>query len=136
MNRKKKFIEIAPEMAEARDAQFRIPQEIITLVVDLSQNRRLITPTTSKKAIYRDLRNYAGDGIVCSQVVKLAVTLGLLCQQLADGEQKETVHAYLDYRIAAASFYYGWVGRDLLAVVTDMVQSDLDGYPNRKFPLS
>jgi hypothetical protein len=134
MKRKKKFIEIAPEMAEARDAQFRIPQEIITLVVDLSQNRRLITPTANKKAIYRDLRNYAGDGIVCSEVIKLAVTLGLLCQKLADGKKKKTIHAYLNYRISIASFYTGLCGRDLLAVVTDMVQRDLDGYPNREFP--
>jgi hypothetical protein len=132
---KKKFIDIAPQMADAREAQFRIPQEIIALVVDLSQNRRLVTPTASKKAIYRDLTNYAGDGIVCSQAVKLAVTLGLLCQELADGKKKKTIHAYLDYRIAAASFYSGWCGRDLLAVVTDTVQRDLDGYPNRKFPL-
>ena len=123
---KQKFVDVTPKMLEVEEVQFRIPQEIITLVVDLSQNRQLITPTASKKTIYRDLMNYAGDGIVCSQAVKLAVTLGLLCQQLADGKKKKTVQAYLEYCIAAASFYTGSCGRELLAVVTDMVQNDLD----------
>lgn len=133
---KTKFIDIAPQMAEARDVQFRIPQEIIALVVNLSQNRRLITRTAKRKTVYRDLMNCAGDGIICSQAVKLAVTLGLLCQELADGKNKKIVHAYLDYRIAAASFYTGATGRELLDVVRDMVQSDLDGYPkNREFPV-
>jgi len=123
---KQKFIEVAPKMLEVREVRSRIPEEIITLVVDLSQIRQIITPTASKKTIYRDLMNYAGHGIVSSQAVKLAVTLGLLCQQLADGEKKKTVQAYLEYRIAAASFYTGCCGRDLLAVVTDMLQNDLD----------
>jgi hypothetical protein len=113
-------------MLEVGEVRFRIPEEIIMLVVDLSQNRQIVTPTASKKTIYRDLMNYAGDGIVCSQAVKLAVTLGLLCQQLADGKKKKTVQAYLEYCIASASFYTGCCGRALLAVVTDMVQNDLD----------
>jgi|SRR5208282_4790395 len=130
---KKKFLDIVPQMAEARDVQFRIPQEIIALVVELSQNRQLITPTANRKTIYREVMNYARE-IVCAQAVKLAVTLGLFCQELADGKNKKIVHAYLDYRIATASFYTGGTGRELLDVVTDMVQRDLDGYPNREFP--
>jgi hypothetical protein len=131
---KKKFLDIAPKMGEPRDKQFRIPQEFVALVVELSQNRQLITPTANRKTIYRDVMNYAGDGIVCSQAVKLAITLGLLCQELADGKKKKTIYAYLSYRISVASFYTGACGRDLLAVVTDMVQRDLDGYPNRELP--
>jgi hypothetical protein len=76
-----------------------------------------------------DLTDHVGRGMVAPEAIKLAATLALLCQKLADGKKK-TIHAYLDYRISVASFYSERCGRELLATVTKMVQRDLDGRPN------
>jgi len=121
-SKKRKFIEIAPEMAEGKWVQWNIPREVIALIVDLAQN--------PEAATYPDLMEFAGRDVVAPAVIKLASMLAQLCDGLADGRSKKAIHAYLNCRISIAAFYTGCSGRDLLDVVTGMVRRDLIGRPN------
>ncbi len=130
---KKTFKDLVPEMAEAKHVQFQINPELLSLVIALARNRQLASGA-NRKAVSTAMRNYLGEGMVAPEVIKLAATLALFCQTLADGKNKKTMHAYLTYRISVAAFYTGATERDLLGVVAAMVQNDLDGLPNRTLP--
>lgn len=134
MKHTKKFREIAPEMAEAKHVQFNIHPELLDLIIALARNRGLVTSGANQKAVSTNMRNHLGEGMVAPEVIKLAATLALLCQTLADGKSKKAIHEYLNYRISVAGFFTGATGRDLLGVVATMVRNDLNGFPNRKLP--
>ncbi len=48
--------------------------------------------------------NYVGTGLVDPIFVRLAANLGVLCQMLAGGKNKETIHDYLNYQIIVDLF--------------------------------
>jgi len=124
MKPRKKFIEITPEMAEPKHEQRAIPPELIELVVKLALRGRE-SAGTDQKTVYSYLSNYIGLEFIRKPIIELAASLALLCRKLADGTNKSTAYAYLNYWIWYRS-YTGFYGRDLLEVVTEIVKRHLE----------